>query len=144
MNTMFRVIIAVFITVFLAGCATGPKFSEISPKLSNVMPDKGRIYIYRTSVFGAAIQPEVKLNGNPIGKAVPQGFFYVDRDPGEYQIETSTEVERHLSLVLEIGQTRYVRLNINMGFFVGHVYPELLENQVGEKEIQKCSYTGQQ
>ncbi len=94
-------------------------------------------------MLGAALQPEVKLNGEVVGKAVPNGFFYVDQEPGNYKIATSTEVDRHLSLALEKGQTRYVRLNISMGFFVGHVYPELVENEDGEKEIQQCSYTGQ-
>lgn len=53
---------------------------------------------------------------------------------------TSTEVDRSLSFILEAEQTRFVRLNISMGFFVGHVYPELVENAVGQKEIQECSY----
>jgi hypothetical protein len=103
----------------------------------------GRIYLYRTSVLGAAIQPKVKLNGEVIGKAVPKGFFYVDKKAGNYEIMTSTEVKRKLSLTLDEGQTRYVRLNISMGFFVGHVYPKLVESQVGEKEIQNCRYIGQ-
>jgi hypothetical protein len=28
-----------------------------------------------------------------------------------------------------------------MGFFVGHVWPELIDNPVAEKEIQNCHYT---
>jgi len=144
MKTMLRTLLILLVTVYMVGCATGPKFSEVSPSFSKMTPDKGRIYIYRTAVLGAAIQPEVKLNGEVVGKAVPKGFFYVDREPGDYKIVTSTEVDRRLSLVLEKGQTRYVRLNISMGFFVGHVYPELVENVVGEKEIQQCSYTGKQ
>jgi len=144
MKTMIKAFSAILVTVLLVSCATGPKFSEISPSLSDAMSDKGRIYIYRTAVLGAAVQPEVKLNGETIGKAIPKGCFYVDLDPGDYEITTSTEVDRHLSLILEKSQTRYVRLNISIGFFVGHVYPELVENEVGEKEIQQCNYTGQQ
>ena len=127
----------------LAGCATnGPKFSEMTPSLSMPQTDMGRIYFYRTALLGAAIQPDVKLNGEIIGSAVPNGFFYVDKPSGDYIIETSTEVERRLSLILEPGQTRYVRLNISMGFFVGHVYPELVDNETGEEEIQDCRYIG--
>jgi len=143
MKTILKTFSAVLVTVLLVSCATGPKFSDISPSIRDAMPDKGRIYIYRTAVLGAAVQPEVRLNGETIGKAVPKGCFYVDRDPGDYRITTSTEVDRHLSFILEKGQTRYVRLNISIGFFVGHVYPELVENEVGEKEIQQCNYTGQ-
>jgi hypothetical protein len=131
MKTALNAFAAIFVAFFLAGCATGPKFSEISSSINEPAADKGRIYIYRTAVLGAAVQPEVKLNGEVVGKAVPNGFFYVDRGPGD------------LSLTLDKDQTRYVRLNISMGFFVGHVYPELVENSVGKQEIQQCSYTGQ-
>jgi len=55
---------------------------------------------------------------------------------------TSIEVDRKLSLTLDKGQTRFVRLNISMGFFAGHVYPELVDQAIGEKEIQECRYTG--
>jgi hypothetical protein len=73
---------------------------------------------------------------------VAGGFFYVDRPAGSYEVVTSTEVERKLSFTLDKGQTRYVRLEVSMGFFVGHVYPELVEPDVGAKEIQETSYTG--
>lgn len=143
MRAALRAFATILATSILFGCATGPKFSEVSSSIRDPASDNGRIYIYRTAVFGAAVQPEVRLNGEMVGKAVPKGFFYVDRKPGDYKIATSTEVERHLSLKLDRGQTRYVRLNISMGFFVGHVYPELVENSVGMQEIQQCSYTGQ-
>jgi hypothetical protein len=102
------------------------------------------LFIYRKTALGAAVQPEVRIDDEVVGKAVPKGFFYVDRAPGHYKVETSTEVDRALSLTLEAGETRYVRLNIGIGFFVGHVYPELVDDAVGMKEIQACSYTGVQ
>jgi hypothetical protein len=104
--------------------------------------DNGRIFVYRSTVLGAAIQPSVKINGDVVGSAVPQGFFYVDRPPGDYEITTITEVTRTLSLHLDAGQTRYVRLGISMGFFVGHVYPELVDDAVGAAEIQELHYIG--
>lgn len=123
----------------VTGCASGTKYADTS--IPPLAADRGRIFFYRTSALGAAVQPDVKLNSETIGSAVPKGFFYTDRVPGNYQIETSTEVKRRLSLTLDQGQTRFVRLNIAMGFFVGHVWPELVENPVGEKEIQKCKST---
>ena len=139
-----RIMVALILIAGITGCASGPKYAEVSSRINEVPADSGRIYIYRTTALGAAVQPQVKLNGEAIGKAVPKGFFYVDKRPGEYTITTSTEVDRHLSLVLEKGQTRYVRLDVSIGFFVGHVYPKLVENVVGEKEIQETSYIGTQ
>src|SRR5208337_492753 len=136
MKIVCRLAFVIIITLLAAGCATsGPKFTELSSSMANMPADTGRIYIYRTTVLGAAIQPEVKLNGEVIGSAVPMGFFYIDKTPGDYELEATTEVTRKLSLTLEQGQKRYVRLSISMGFFAGHVYPELVDDEVAQKEI---------
>jgi hypothetical protein len=129
--------------VIVAGCATGgPKFKEMSSEMAAPPAGLGRIYFYRTSVFGAAVQPEVKLNGEAVGKAVPQGFFYADRPPGDYTVTTATEVEKTLTFTLDAGQVRYVRLAISLGVFVGRVYGELVDETVAVKEMESTSYTG--
>lgn len=126
----------------MAACASGPTFSEMSGKIPTLDGGNGRIYVYRTTALGAALQPSVKVNGEVVGDAVPRGFFYVDRPAGSYKITTSTEVERNLSLTLDSGQTRYVRLGISIGFLVGHVYPELVDDAEGQKDIADLHYTG--
>jgi Protein of unknown function (DUF2846) len=126
----------------LVGCASGPRYSEINSTFAEPSAGNGRIFIYRTAVIGAAIQPSVKIDDKVVGSAVPQGFFYVDRPAGSYKISASTEVERDLSLTLDAGQVRYVRLAMSIGFVAGHVSPELVENAKGEKDIQALHYTG--
>ncbi len=121
--------------LLLAACATGRPYAEATADISPPSPGQGRILIYRTAVLGAAVQPPVRVNDEIVGTAVPGGFFHVDRPPGEYRITTATEVTRTLSMVLEPGQVRFVRLNIGMGFFVGHVWPELVEEEEGRREI---------
>lgn len=137
-----RLLFLLILATSLIGCASGMKYTEYQAKMPSQGPDTGRIMFYRPSAFGAAIRPDVLLNNEKVGEAISQGFFYVDRQPGEYQVVTSTEVERKLSFILDKGQTRYVRFSISMGFFVGHVYGELVEPEVGMKEIQDCKYTG--
>jgi hypothetical protein len=137
-----RLFVILFIATGLIGCASGMKYSEFKPQMPSPSPDTGRIFFYRPSVLGAAIQPSVMLNNEKVGKAISHGFFYVDRKAGEYQVVTSTEVKRKLSFVLDKGQKRYVRFSIGIGFFVGHVYGELVDPDVGMKEIQNCKYTG--
>jgi len=126
----------------LAGCASGPKYSQVRNTFPAVGPEQGRIFVYRATTMGVAVQPDVKLNDQKVGSATPKGFFYVDKPAGNYQISTSTEVKRTLSFTLDKAQTRYVRLNMAWGFFVGHCYPELVEPAVGEKELEKCSFVG--
>ena len=70
-------------------------------------------------------------------RTVPKGFFFVDRPAGDYEITTTTEMKKALTFHLDPGQTRYVRLNVAMGFMAGHVYPELVEDSVGKSELEK-------
>ena len=145
MKGFTRLAVLAGLLALVLGCATsGPTFSEMKDQRSIAAraPGTGRIFLYRTVVLGAAVQPKIYVNDEHVGKAVAKGFTYVDGPPGNYEVRTSTEVKRTLSMTLEEGETRYVRLNISMGFFVGHVYPELVENDVGEKEIEGLHYLG--
>ncbi len=142
MKTVFKILVVICLAVVTTGCATGPKFAEVKDTFGNLNSQDGRIFLYRTTTLGAALQPKIKVNGEPVGKSIAKGFTFVDMKPGNYEIMTSTEVDRKLSLTLEKGQTRYVKFGVSMGFLAGHVYPSLVEQAVGEKEIQQCSYTG--
>ena len=138
----FRLFACCIVALTLSACASGMKFTEMNPSTAPKDQDTGRIFFYRTTVLGAALQPDIRLNGTKVGDAIAQGFFYVDRPPGNYEIVTSTEVDRKVTFVLDKGQTRFVRFSVSMGFFVGHVYGELVDSAVGLEEIKECKYTG--
>jgi Protein of unknown function (DUF2846). len=136
--------VALSAVVLLSACAaSGPKHSEMRASMPQLKPDQGRIYFYRTSsIVGAAMQPSITLNGRAVGESKPGGFFYVDAPAGPMEVATSTEVEKKLTFTLDRGQTRYVRTSVGFGIAVGRVYPELVDNATGEKEVQEASYTG--
>ena len=144
MKIGLRLIVCVVVMLTLSACASGVKFTEMNPPTTPRDQDFGRIFFYRTTVLGAALQPDVLLNGVKVGDAVAQGFFYVDRPPGNYEVVTSTEVDRKVTFVLEKGETRFVRFSVSFGFFVGHVYGELVDPAEGLEEIKECKYTGTQ
>ena len=138
----FRLFACCLVALTLSACASGVKFTVMKPSTMPKDQDSGRIFFYRTTVLGAALQPDINLNGTKVGNAVAQGFFYVDRPAGNYEVVTSTEVDRKVTFVLEKGQTRFVRFSVSMGFFVGHVYGELVDSADGLEEIKECKYTG--
>jgi hypothetical protein len=125
----------------LAGCASGPTFSDMHASEPAVQPEKVRVYFYRKDgMIGAAIQPSVRNDGEVVGSAIPGGYFYADRLPGTYEISTSTETTESIRLTLKPGEPRYVRLDVAMGVLVGHVGPTLVMAEQGESEIYKCHY----
>ncbi len=128
----------------LAACASGPRLSELqeSGRIPNPAPDRGRIYVYRTAVIGAAVQPEVTIDGRFVGNAVPDGVFYVDLPPGRHTVATADAADRKLRLDLAAGGTRYVRLDVGFGWMRYPVYPVAVAGAEGARDIAALHYTG--
>jgi len=136
------IIAAMWLASALVGCASGPKFHDVESNIGATPQGKARIYFYRASTMGAAVQPSIKLNGAVVGAAEPKGVFFVDRDPGDIEVSTSTEVERKLTFTVAAGETRYVRLKMHVGLFVGHVIPELVDEKEAKEDIAGLAFTG--
>ncbi|MBL8378032.1 MAG: DUF2846 domain-containing protein [Burkholderiales bacterium] len=136
----FRVWTLLASLLILAGCASGPKFNTVEASMPALAKDKARVFFYRATSLGAAIQPDVRMNGTVIGKAVPLGVYFADTDPGNIEIATSTEVERKLTFSIGASETRYVRLNISLGLLVGRVAPELVDEKEARMEIVDLAF----
>jgi hypothetical protein len=135
---------AAAVVVALAGCAaTGAKYDQVASSMPALKANEGRVYIMRDSgMFGAAMQPEINLNGQVVGKSQPGGFFYVDRPAGNYTATATTETEKALTFTLAPGETKYVRSYVTMGALVGRVNLELLDPDKGRSLLAGLSYTG--
>jgi hypothetical protein len=131
--------------VALAGCATGVKYGQMATSMPAVKANEARVYFFRSSsMVGAALQPEIRLNDQVVGKSQPGGFFYVDRPAGKYTAATATETEKVLTFVLEAGETKYVRSSPSLGILVGRINLELEAPEKAKAELADLSYTGAQ
>lgn len=140
MNRYRNLLFALLPVVLLSACATGMAYKDARASFPALSPEQGRIWFYRSSAFGAALQPDVYLNGQKVGTAKPHGVYFVDRSPGSYEVSTTTEVEKKLTFTLEKGQQRFVRFVAGFGLVVGRVYPELIDPKTAEEEIQDLAY----
>jgi uncharacterized protein DUF2846 len=134
-----RTLLPIFALVLLAGCAsTGADLAAVSAAAPKLGANNGRVYFYRSaSIVGAVIQPEIRLNGQPVGTSVPGGSFFVDRPRGSYAASTSTEVETQLNFTLAPGETKYIRTSISPGVVAGHMNFELVSKSVAESEMTR-------
>ena len=142
-RSAIRLAIAACAVSVLAGCASGIKHQEMASSIPSVKQGEGRIYFFRSSsMFGAAIQPDIRLNGEIVGTSKPGGFFFVDRPAGNYVAATSTETEKSASFVLAPGETKYLRTSPSMGVMVGRIVVELETAEKAKAELPSLSYTG--
>ncbi len=124
------------------GCSSGPGYGEMAAKMPELPSNGGRIFFYRAaSPLGAAVQPDIRVNEEIVGKSIPGGFFYIDRPAGNYVVACSTEAEHKLSIALSPGDTRYVRTTLTMGLFVGQAWPTLEDANTALPTLKSCKYS---
>ena len=136
MKTLKPLLLAASLAMSVVGCASGVKYSEYRPTVSPPPAGNGRIWFYRPSAMGAAIQPEVNLDGRTVGHAKPHGFFHVDTLPGEHEVKCTTEWSNKNMVTVATNQDSYVRLSMMIGVFVGHVIPKQVPAAEAEHEMK--------
>lgn len=124
------------VAVIAAGCATGIRYQ---PQSAPDRPsDLATVYIYRSAVFGTAVQPAVRLDGERISTLRPRGYSVHYLEPGTYEVSAKTESTSRLTIHARPGEVLYVRGKIRMGFFVGRPKLELVTAEVAEEQLRKC------
>jgi len=127
----------------LASCASPRGLDEPPLQIPALKPGYGRVYFTRPGEFaGSAIQPEIRMNNEVVGRSVPGGFSYVDRPPGKYVVTTATEVENAVTFQLAAGETKYITTAVTPGILVGHVTPTLEFPEQGQSDIGRLRYVG--
>lgn len=129
--------------VLVACSSSGSQSSDMSPSIGDVPADKGRIYFFRKNrAAGKAVQPAIRVNGEPVGNSRPGKYFYVDRPPGSYQVTCSVVTDHTINFPLKAGETVYVETRSTMGVYVGHVRPSVVKKDEAKAAIAKCTYAG--
>jgi hypothetical protein len=69
-------------------CSHGPTYEQLSRQQAGPRPGYARIFVYtplRSEALG--FHPEITLDGERVGTSSPGTFFYVDRQPGVYELD---------------------------------------------------------
>ncbi|MGF6773582.1 hypothetical protein P3T18_006096 [Paraburkholderia sp. GAS199] len=145
MTKLFKTLAASALVAFVAsGCASGPQYKDVAASIPTLKEAQGRIYFYRAnSMFGAALQPHVYVNDQPVGKSQPGGFFYVDEPAGDYVVSTRTETKKTVSFHLDAGETKYVKTSVGFGLLVGRIIPTLESTDDATRDIVDLHYIGE-
>jgi hypothetical protein len=125
----------------IVGCASGPTFSQYRPTVPPCPAGEGRIWFYRPGWGGAAVKPDVKMDGAVVGKATAEGFFHADAAPGTHEVSVTTEWTHKRNVTLDANTESYVRLNLYPGVFVGHIVPEQVPPTKALPEMQNLHLT---
>ena len=142
---MYRALI-VGLALLLAGCAsgglTGKEALTLAPE-----PQKARLVIYRTAIYGMAVQPSYIVNGKPVAPAQPSGFVVCDLTPGPHAVTVDNPSINvnfgggtdKVDVNLKPGETQFIRADMNMGLTMGVVTLTEVKEKVGRAETEGLS-----
>ena len=130
-------------TAALAACASGEPYPSVAQRLPPPPRGVGRLWVYRAGEpLAVAVRPDVLIDGQVAGRAVPGGFFYRDVGPGIHVVTTSSDPDRPLSVPISPGEEKYVRIGVTFGWERGHLIPALADPQQARTDIRSLNYAG--
>ena len=126
--------------LMMAGCA-GMQRSKDHP-MPTVQPDKGLVYFYRESSFkGAAVQYDIRDNGDVIGALQSGTYFYEYATPGQHTYSSKTEVTSEVNLNIEAGKTYYIKGSVGFGFVAARPKLEIVsDDAAAQAALAKLDY----
>jgi hypothetical protein len=124
-----RTIHIVVAGLLLGACSSQMSYSEMQALMPPQPAEKGRIYFYRESAFlGNLITPDILVNGETVGTSTPGTFFYVDLEPGDYQLSCGVGERNHTKVTLAAGQDVYARTKVDSSSIVkSNMVTELID-----------------
>jgi len=131
-------LIALAMTLFLAGCASVPMASgeqDSKAKEFATVSDKANLYIYRNELIAAAIAMSVDINGRPVGQTAAKTYFQLLLDPGVYNLAAHAENDSLLSLTLEANKNYFVWQEVKMGFLSAKNQIQLVDEPTGQAGV---------
>ncbi len=130
------------LNALLCACTPAASYKEISPQIPPLPLTQSRVYVYRVADKDADLALAVSIDGLLAGVVKPSSFFFIDREPGSYQLTTGEDPGQSLSLQLSAGQTRYVRLDSRVGL-AGDYFVPVMSNEIdGAVEVLPLQYVG--
>jgi hypothetical protein len=143
MSSKIGAVPLVLVGFLLTSCASPRGLDEPQVQIPALKPGYGRVYFTRPGdLVGVAVQPEIRMNNEVVGRSVPGGFSYVDRPPGQYAVTTATEIEKAVTFRLAAGETKYIKTSVTPGILVGHVTPTLEFPEQGQSDVSRLRYVG--
>ena len=138
---MRNTILAIFMAVALAGCASVPMATpeaDAAAKAFRVTPNKANVYIYRNENFGAASKMPLLIDNVAVGDTAAKTYVFRQIDPGSHVITSKTENDATLSLDVKAGTNYFVWQEVKMGAFSARSDLHLVDEATGKAGVADC------
>lgn len=139
MGPIRRLLVFCCAAPLLAACATatGPSLKQQFGGLPEPPAGMGRLYVYRTAVpWMVALEPEVIVNGQSVGVARYDRFFFRDARPGRYEVFLTSDPDEPVYFTLAPGEARFVKAVVRWTITGTKLTGALIDETEGRREVE--------
>lgn len=132
--------------LMLVGCASvpmAPAYQDAKAKQFTPVSNKANLYIYRNENFGRAIPMTVSVNGKVLGQTAAQTYFWLQLNPGQYNLESHTENVSTLNLSAEPGKDYFVWQEVKMGLWAARSLLQQVDDKTGREGVLESKLINQ-
>ncbi len=146
MKTTIRLTLFVGMAILiLSSCSSKrllPEATSHNAKNLSTIEDKAIVYIYRRSVYGAAVGLTVDLNNIHLADFYPKRFYLCVLEPGRYVFTGRCENTDDLIINIEAGNKYYIEVIPQMGWATARCKLLLSDPVEGNRKVQQCRLIG--
>jgi hypothetical protein len=133
-----------FIGLLLGACASHMTYSEMTIMMPPQPVDKARIFFYRKdSLVGNLVTPDILIDGKQAGVSNPDTFFYVDTDPGDYEVMCGNGEHNTIHVTVAAGDRAYVRTSVGKSIVKSTMVTERVPLEEAVPEIHELKFAGE-
>lgn len=134
------------LSLLVVGCASvpmAPADQDAKAKQFTPVSNKANVYIYRNENFGRAIPMTVSVNGKVLGQTAAQTYFWLQLNPGQYNLESHTENVSMLNLSAEPGKDYFVWQEVKMGLWAARSLLQQVDDKTGREGVLESKLINQ-
>ena len=134
------------LSLLVVGCASvpmAPADQDAKAKQFTPVSNKANVYIYRNENFGRAIPMTVSVNGKVLGQTAAQTYFWLQLNPGQYNLESHTENVSTLNLSAEPGKDYFVWQEVKMGLWAARSLLQQVDDKTGREGVLESKLINQ-
>ena len=134
------------LSLLVVGCASvpmAPADQDAKAKQFTPVSNKANVYIYRNENFGRAIPMTVSVNGKVLGQTAAQTYFWLQLNPGQYNLESHAENVSMLNLSAEPGKDYFVWQEVKMGLWAARSLLQQVDDKTGREGVLESKLINQ-
>ena len=136
------VLVLFSVLMMLTGCSSAPVIEATEAGLLQIPDGYGRVFVYRLNGDADRISSAVRIDGEPVGRAIPGSYFYVDLPAGDYEITAARNSDYLVAVDLKAASVINIRVDMWLRPTRWTIIPVRVSEEAAQLQMSGLTFAG--